>query len=45
MDYSLVLEYAVEIVSYAIPFSLIFGIVAKMVNFALDMVFNRKIDL
>lgn len=45
MDYSLVLEYAVEIVKYAMPFSLIFGIVAKIVNFGLDMVFNKKIDL
>lgn len=45
MDYSLVLSYIVEIVEYCIPFSLIFGIVAKMCNFALDMVFNKKIDL
>ena len=45
MDYSLVLSYVVEIVEYCIPFSLIFGIVAKMCNFALDMVFNKKIDL
>lgn len=45
MDYSLVLNYVVEIAEYCIPFTLIFGIVAKMLNFAFDMIFNRKIDL
>lgn len=45
MDYSLILSYVVEIVEHCIPFTLIFGIVAKICNFAMDMVFNKKIDI
>lgn len=45
MDYSIVLEYVTEIVEYCIPFTLIFGFVAKMLNFAFDMIFNKKIEL
>lgn len=45
MDYSLIISQVAEIVSYAFPFSLIFGITAKLVNMALDMIFNRKIEM
>lgn len=45
MDYSEILNLVVDIIEYCLPFSLIFGISGKMVNFALDMIFNRKINL
>ena len=45
MDYSIVLTYVVEIVQYAFPFALIFGLVGKMCNFALDMILNKRIDI
>lgn len=45
MDYSSIISYVVEIVEVCFPFSLIFGITAKLSNFALDMIFNKKIDL
>lgn len=45
MDYSVVLDLCVDVVQYCIPFVLIFGITAKMLNFAFDMMFNKKIDL
>lgn len=45
MDYTSVLNLVVEIVEYCIPFTLIFGITAKMLTFALDLILNKKIDL
>ena len=45
MDYTLILNVVVEIVKVCFPASLIFGLVGKMVNFALDMILNRRIDL
>lgn len=45
MDYSVVISAVAEIVSYAFPFSLIFGLTAKLCNLAFDMIFNRKIDM
>lgn len=45
MDLSTVVNLVVEIVEYCIPFTLIFGITAKLTNFAMDMIFNKKIDL
>lgn len=45
MDYSNILSLVVEIVEYCYPFVLIFGITAKMLNFATDMIFNKKIDI
>ena len=44
MDYSVVISQVAELVGYAFPFSLIFGVTAKLVNLALDMIFNKKID-
>lgn len=45
MEGSVILGLVVEIVEYCIPFTLIFGITAKMLNFAMDMIFNKKIEL
>lgn len=45
MDYTSVLNIVVDVIEYCLPFSLIFGITAKIINFALDMIFNKKIDL
>ena len=45
MDYSVVIGQVAELVGYAFPFSLIFGITAKLVNMALDMIFNKKIEM
>ena len=45
MDYSVIISQVAELVSYAFPFSLIFGITAKLVNMALDMIFNKKIEM
>lgn len=45
MDYSLVISQVAQLVSYAFPFSLIFGVTAKLVNMALDMIFNKKIEM
>ena len=45
MDYSAILEIVVEIVEKCLPITLIFGLTGKLVNFGLDMIFNRKIDI
>ena len=45
MDYSIVISQVAEIVTYAFPFSLIFGVTGKLVNMALDMIFNKKIEM
>lgn len=45
MDYSVIISQVAELVGYAFPFSLIFGITAKLVNMALDMIFNKKIEM
>ena len=45
MDYSVIINQVAELVTYAFPFSLIFGITAKLVNIALDMIFNKKIEM
>lgn len=45
MDYSVVISQVAQIVGYAFPFSLIFGVTAKFVNMTLDMIFNKKIEM
>jgi len=45
MDYSVVIKEVAQIVTYAFPFSLIFGVTAKLVNMTLDMIFNKKIEM
>ncbi|MCI9286809.1 MAG: hypothetical protein HFJ57_02320 [Clostridia bacterium] len=45
MDYSVVINMVVEIIKICFPIALIFGITGKIVNFALDMILNRRIEL
>ena len=45
MDYSLILNQIASLIGFAFPISLIFGLTAKMCNFALDMILNRRIDM
>lgn len=45
MDYSVVINMVVEIIQHCFPIALIFGITGKIVNFALDMILNRRIEL
>ena len=45
MDYSAFILQIAKIVGFCFPFSLIFGLTAKLCNFAFDMIFNRKIDM
>lgn len=44
-DYSVIIGLVSEIVEYAVPFTLIFGITAKACNFAFDMIFNKRIEM
>lgn len=45
MDYSTILSLVVEIIKYAYPIALIFGLTGKLINFSLDLILNRKISL
>ena len=45
MDWSVVIIQVAKLVGYAFPFSLIFGVTAKLVNMTLDMIFNKKIEM
>ena len=45
IDYGQVIACVTELVTYAFPFSLIFGFTAKAANIVLDMVFNKKIEM
>ena len=45
MDYSVLISQVSQLVGYAFPFSLIFGVTAKLVNMTLDMIFNKKIEI
>lgn len=45
MDWSVVINLAVELLKYGYPFALIFGIVAKLTNFTLSMVLDKKIEI
>lgn len=45
MDYSVIITSVASIVGTCFPISLIFGLTAKLSNFALDMIFNRKITI
>lgn len=45
MDYSSILDLVVEIIKFAYPIALIFGITGKLVNFSLDLILNRKVSL
>lgn len=45
MDYSGILQMCVDIISYAYPIALIFGLTAKLINFSLDLILDRKVNL
>lgn len=45
MDYSSVISMVVELIKYAYPFALIFGLTGKLVNFSLDLILDRKVNL
>lgn len=45
MDYSVILNLAIEILKYAYPFAVIFGLVAKLTNITLSFMFDKKIDM
>jgi len=45
MDYSVIVNSVAEIVTYAFPIALIFGIVAKLCNLCFSLIFNKKIEL
>ena len=45
MDYSVIISMVAKIIEYATPFTLIFGITAKLLNLAFDMIFNKKIEM
>ena len=45
MDWSSIIALVAELVSFCFPFSLIFGVTAKLCNIALDLIFNRRIEM
>lgn len=45
MNWSVVINLAVELLKYGYPFALIFGIVAKLTNFTLSMILDKKIEI
>lgn len=45
MDYSVILSQLADLIKFSFPIALIFGLSAKMCNFALDMILNRRIDM
>lgn len=45
MNYQIILSLIVEIIEFSYPIALLFGITSKMINFSLDMIFNRRIEL
>ena len=45
MDWSVVINLAVNLLEYSFPFALIFGLVAKMTNFTLSMILDKKVEI
>ncbi len=45
LDYSNIIALVAELVGYCFPFSLIFGVTAKLCNIAFDMIVNKRIDM
>lgn len=45
MDYSSIISAVAEIVTNCFPISLIFGLTAKLCNFAFELIFNKKISM
>ena len=44
-DWSVVINLVVDLLKYSFPFALIFGLVAKMTNFTLSMILDKKIEI
>lgn len=45
IDYSSIVSGVAEIITYAFPIALIFGVTAKLSNLCFSFIFNRKIEL
>ena len=45
MDYSVIMTEVAEIIKYAYPIALIFGLSAKFIKFSLDLILDRNINL
>lgn len=45
MDYSMIISAVAQITGVCFPISLIFGLTAKLSNFALEMIFNKRISI
>jgi len=44
MDYSNIIDLVAKLIAYCFPFSLIFGVSAKLYRLAFDFIFNRRIE-
>lgn len=44
MDYSNIVILVAELIAYCFPFSLIFGVTAKLYRLAYDFIFNRRVE-
>lgn len=44
MDYGLLISQVGELVGFAFPISLIFGVAAKLCDLAYSFIFNKKVD-
>lgn len=44
MDYSNIISLVAELIAYCFPFSLIFGITAKLYRLTMDFIFNRRVE-
>lgn len=45
MDYSNIIGLVADIVTYCFPFSLIFGVTAKLYRLTIDFIFNRRVEI
>lgn len=44
MDYSSFIGVVADLITFCFPFSLIFGVTAKLYRLAMDFIFNRKVE-
>lgn len=44
MDYSSFIGVVADLITFCFPFSLIFGVSAKLYRLAMDFIFNRKVE-
>lgn len=45
MDYSVLISEIASLIGTCFPIALIFGLSAKLFNFAMDMILNRRIEM